>query len=73
MTEIDLAILDEIAVSYGYVERDADEFTAKEIAKRFNIPKNNLFTDLDGSGIKYTRRKAIANGRRQFVYKLIKE
>jgi len=71
--EIDLSLLDEIAVNCGYVERDADEYTAREISDRFNMNKNNLLFGLEAGGIKYTRRKAIANGRKQFVYRIEKE
>jgi len=73
MTEINLALLDEIAISHGYVERDADEFTAQEVAERLNIPKNNLLVGLEARGIKFTRRKALADGRRKFVYRIEKE
>ena len=64
-----LKILDDIATSLGFVERDADEFTAIEIAERFGGEACNVKKRLDKEGVKYTRRKAEANGRRQYVYR----
>ena len=68
-----LKMLQEIKLEIGLVERDDDEFTAKELCLGFSVSEGNLFRMFDDNEIKYTRRKAVADGRRQFVYKLIKE
>lgn len=60
-------ILKEIKISLGFVEREDDEFTAKEIMECFNITELRGFFKREE--IKYTRRKAMANGRRQYVYR----
>ena len=62
------AILDEIKIEYGIVERDIDEFTAKELTDSFET--SNPVQFMEDNEIKYSRRKAIADGRRQFVYKI---
>ena len=66
-------LLDQIARDLGIVERDVGEFTAFELADKFQIDRNNLVYFLMTNEIGFTRRKAIANGRRQFVYKIINE
>jgi len=64
-------ILDEIKQEYGLIERDQDEFTAKELADAFGIQTSALMQFFDGNDdIEYTRRKAIADGRRQYVYRI---
>ena len=69
--EIDrMEILREIKSS---LERDDDEFTAKELADGFGIQIANLHTFMDDNDIEYTRRKAIADGRRQYVYKITRK
>ena len=62
-------LLNQIVAELGLVEREADEFTAKELAEGFNINCGVLLF-MDNNEISYTRRKAFANGRRQFVYKI---
>lgn len=66
-------LLDQIAKDLGMFERDTDEFTAFELADKFQIDRSNLVHFLMTNEIGFTRRKAIANGRRQFVYKIINE
>ena len=68
-----LKILQEMARDVGVSEREDDEFTAQELAEEFNIYRTALIQYFDSHEIKHTRRKAIVDGRRQFVYKLIKE
>ena len=65
-----LILLNEIAKDAGLSERDDDEFTARELADYYNTYVTILPQYLDFRNIKYTRRKAIANGRKRFVYKL---
>lgn len=62
------ALLEEIKLEYGLVEREADEFTAKELSDAFCT--SNVVQFLDDNEINYTRRKALADGRRQFVYRI---
>ena len=66
-----LKMLDDIKTNLGFVEREDDEFTIKEIAECFNIAPTGVVTFLDSNEVKYERRKALANNRRQFVYKFI--
>ena len=66
-------LLEEIKIELGLVEREDDEFTFKEIAEAFNINPTNVIQFLEMNEISYTRRKAVAENRRQFVYKIIKE
>lgn len=68
-----MKILEEIRDGLGIIERNDDEFTVKEIAKTFEIDAVNVVAFLDRTEIKYERRKAIANNRRQFVYKFLKD
>ena len=63
-------LLDQIKLELGLVEREADEFTAKELADGLGAPLTNLMPFLESNEIKYSRRKALADGRRQFVYKI---
>ena len=60
-------ILREIKAS---LERKDDEYTAKELSDGFDVQIANLHTFMDDNDIEYTRRKAIADGRRQYVYKI---
>ena len=72
--EIDrTALLDQIRVELGIVERDDDEFTAREIAYRFGIYQTNVIQFFETNDINYKRRKAMVDGRRQYVYKFILE
>jgi len=69
--EIDrFELLEQIKVELGIVERDNDEFTAKEIADSFGIQNCNVVQFLDNNEIPYERRKAMADGRRQYVYRI---
>jgi cell division protein FtsX len=64
-------ILDEIKQEYGLIERDQDEFTGRELADAFNVQVSNLQQFFDcNDDIKYTRRKALVDGRRQYVYRI---
>jgi len=63
-------LLEQIKAELGIVERDADEFTAKELADSFGILNCNVVQFLENNDIPYERRKAMADGRRQFVYKI---
>lgn len=65
------ALLEEIKLSIGLLDRDDDEFTSQEIEDCWNI--SNTLQYFKDNEIKYERRKALANGRRQFVYRFIKE
>jgi len=67
-----LELLENIKQEIGMGERDADEFTANEIADSFGINKTNVVQFLDTNEIEYTRRKALADGRRQYVYKILR-
>ena len=62
-------LLDQIKLELGLIEREDDEFTAKELAEGFNINCGVLLF-MDNNEIPYTRRKAFADGRRQYVYKI---
>jgi len=64
-----MKVLDEIAIAYGFVDRDNDEYTAVEIAERFGFDSGNVVRFLAKRNIKYTRRKAMADGRRVYVYR----
>ena len=66
-------LLEQIKLELGLVEREADEFTVKELAEAFNISAPNLTYYLESNEIKYTRRKALADGRRQYVYRIERE
>ena len=66
-------LLEQIILELGMIEREDDEFTSKELTTGFSINSTNLIQYLEINEIGYTRRKAIADGRRQYVYKLIKE
>ena len=68
-----LELLENIKQEIGMGDRDADEFTASEIADSFGINKTNVIQFLDTNEIEYTRRKALADGRRQYVYKINRE
>ena len=68
-----MKLLEDIKAEIGLIERDDDEFTAKELVDCFGKSEGNLFKMFDENEVKYTRRKAIADGRRTFVYKLEKE
>ena len=63
-------LLDQIKLEIGLIEREEDEFTAKELADGFDIKAVNLMAFMDNNEINYTRRKAFADGRRQFVYRI---
>jgi hypothetical protein len=63
-------LLDQIKQELGLVEREADEFTGRELAGAFNTSFRNLRYFLESNEIKYTRRKALADGRRQYVYRI---
>jgi len=67
-----LKILEDIKNNLGFVEREDNEFTAKEIAGCFGIA-GNVTAFFEKNEIEYTRRKAVASGRRQFVYRVIIE
>lgn len=64
-----LKILEDIKISLGFTEREDDEFTAKEIAECFGINASSVIAFLDREEVKYSRRKAMAEGRRQYVYR----
>ena len=64
-----MKVLDQIAIDLGFVERELDEFTASELMEKFHTV--NLRQFIKAENIKHTRRKAVADGRRQFVYKII--
>ena len=66
-----LKMLDDIKTNLGFVEREDDEFTIKEIAECFKMDAVNTVAFLDREKIKYERRKALANNRRQYVYRVI--
>jgi len=68
-----LKILEEISPDVGLSEREADEFTSKELTVYYNIALSALPQHLESHKIKHTRRKAIVDGHKKFVYKLIKE
>ena len=71
--EIDrTALLDQIKVELGIVERDDDEFTAREIADKFGIYQTNVVQFFETNNIGFARRKAFADGRRQYVYKIMR-
>ena len=63
-------LLDQIKIELGLIEREADEFTAKELADTFETQVVNLMIFMEKNEIGYTRRKALADGRRQYVYKI---
>ena len=64
-------LLEQIKQEYGFIEREQDEFTAKELADAFGVQVASLMQFFDSSDdIEYTRRKAMADGRRQFVYRI---
>ena len=63
--------LEQIKIALGFTERDDDEFTAKEIAKCFNVSPTSVIAFFDLNEVKYKRRKAIADGRRVYVYRVI--
>ena len=67
------ALLEEIKLELGMVEREADEFTSRELTDGLEINSTNLIQYLEMNEIGYTRRKAFADGRRQFVYKIEKD
>ena len=62
-----MKILDDVLAVAG---REDDEFTVREMAEKWNILPANVLVFLETNKIKHTRRKAFANGRRQYVYKL---
>lgn len=66
-------LLNQIVTELGLTEREPDEFTAKELADGFNTPYANLVIFMESNEIQYTRRKAMADGRRVYVYKIIME
>lgn len=66
-------LLEQIKIELGLIEREEDEFTAKELADGFNTLVTNLTVYLEINDIPYTRRKALADGRRQYVYKIERE
>ena len=68
-----MEMLEDIKKDLGFVERDDDEFTAKEIAKSFEILPQAVVQYFETNDVKYERRKAIVDGRKLFVYKFIKE
>ena len=65
--------LEQIKINLGFVERKDDEFTIKEMAKCFKTSPSNIIQYLDLNEVKYERRKALANNRRQYVYRVIIE
>jgi hypothetical protein len=62
------ALLEEIKLELGLVEREDDEFTAKELCDAFKA--SDLIQFLESNEIGYSRRKAFAENRRQFVYRI---
>ena len=69
--EIDrLATIKEIRES---LNRHDDEFTQKELSQGFGVRVTNLFAFMERNEIKYEFRKAIVDGRRQFVYRIEKD
>ena len=72
MAEFDrLEALEEIKLKLGFEERKEDEYTAKEIAECFGITPTNLVAYFEKEEVKYSRRKALADGRRQYVYRFM--
>ena len=63
-------LLAEIKQELGMIDREADEFTAKELADTFHTNPYNITYYLKSNQISFSRRKAFANERRQYVYKL---
>ena len=63
-------LLAEIKQELGMIDREADEFTAKELGETFYIDSHNIIYYLISNQISFSRRKAFADGRRQYVYKL---
>ncbi len=68
ITEEDrLRILDDLVLG---LDREDDEFTVRELAKKFRMMPVNLLQYFETNHIEYKRRKAIANGRRVYVYRI---
>ena len=68
-----MKICEEVDIDTGFIERDPGELTARELANEYGVYVTGLPQYLYFNKIEYTRRKALANGRKKFVYKLIKE
>ena len=63
-------LLDQIKAELGLDERGVDEFTAGELEEELGVSIGNLLKFIKSKNIPYTRRKALADGRRQYVYKI---
>lgn len=71
MTDIDRqAILNQLKQDLGLFEREDDEFTARELTDTFGINPTNLMQFFEINEVQYSRRKAMADGRRQYVYRI---
>jgi len=67
-----LVLLEEIKKA-GIHERDEDEFTANELSDAYGVRVTGLHQYMDYNNIQYTRRKARAEGRERFVYRIVKD